>query len=99
MSGDIPPRHSQQDVGKSDRELLLEVHSDVRDMKDSVKSFSRTLYGQENTIGLVARVAALEKVASAATWLGGVLLASVLALVWALITGQASIVFARAAGG
>lgn len=45
---------------RTDREILLQIYDDVREIKTKMDEVSRTLWGHEDSMGLVGRVAVTE---------------------------------------
>lgn len=82
---------------ETERELLLEIRRDVRDIKNDMEKVKKTLFGTEDRLGLVARVMALEKdlttLVGALKWLAVVVAAAIFGLMWAIFTGQVQLVF------
>ena len=67
----------------TDHEVLLEVHADVKDIKESVSTMRQTLYGNGNESGgLVTKQAVLggkiDSVVKILTFVGGPLVAAIL---------------------
>jgi len=67
----------------TDHEVLLEVHADVKDIKESVSTMRQTLYGNGNESGgLVTKQAVLggkiDSIVKILTFVGGPLVAAIL---------------------
>jgi len=67
----------------TDHEVLLEVHADVKDIKESVSTMRQTLYGNGNESGgLVTKQAVLggkiDSIVKILTFVGGPLVAAII---------------------
>ena len=67
----------------TDHEVLLEVHADVKDIKESVSTMRQTLYGNGNPDGgLVTKQAVLvgriDSIVKILTFVGGPLVAAII---------------------
>lgn len=73
------------------------VEEGMKAFSKTIESHDVTLYGEKSTMGLVGDVDALKKeiagVKRGLTWLSGIIIMAVFGLLWAIFTGQASIVF------
>ena len=67
----------------TDHEMILEIHSDVADIKESVGTIRKTLYGNGNTDGgLITKQSVLsgriDSIVKILTFVGGPLVAAIL---------------------
>jgi hypothetical protein len=78
------------------RELLNTIARDAKAIRVDMASVKKTLFGEDDKVGLVARVIALEKEVGQLTallrWAGAALAAAVGGLLWAIFTGRVQLV-------
>lgn len=75
------------------RDILLEVRDSVAEIKTDMTTIRRVVFGNEDRVGLVSRVSALEERMRMIGWLGAAVGVLVLGLLFEIFTGKVSVVF------
>lgn len=98
MNQETPTRREADFKSMSDREVLLLINQELRQLSGQMQDLTQSLFGDGNgNPGLRMRVVLLEQRLSAMMWVGSTVGAAVLiatlSFLWGLLTGQIVITY------